>query len=185
MPVRIVRASSAAPVSNSSLARSWPTKVTQPSTRPPAGKRVDDGSLAIEHLGRRADERPFLDVPSPRADRASYPNSVHRLGDAIGVGDGTRLDHRRHPVLGALDGAQGGRQFIVVGRVLGMYGNGPLEDRRARREQVGDATAHQRIARQVLVGVDHAGCDDAIGCIDHGRIAGARRAAPWSSRPRR
>ena len=51
---------------------------------------------------------------------------------------------------------QRGRQLVVVGGVLGVDRHRPLEDRRARRQQIGDATAHQRITGEVLVGVDHA-----------------------------
>ena len=99
--------------------------------QPAGGEGLDDGSLAVEHLRHGADERAFLDVPSPRADRAADADRLHRLGDAIGMGDGAGFDHRRDAVLGALDRRQRGRQLVVVGGVLGR-GSAPTTGRSTR-----------------------------------------------------
>ena len=106
-------------------------------------KRVDDCPLPVEDLGDAADEWPLFDVPTPRSDGAADADRVHRLGDSIGVGDRARLDHGGDAVLRALDRRQGCRQLVVVAAVMAVKRHRPFEDRRARREQVGDAAAHQ------------------------------------------
>ena len=117
--------------------------------------------LALEHLRRGRGERPDLDVPAPRADGASDADGLHGLGHTVGVGDGAGFDDRGGAVAEALDGGQRGRHLVVVGRVGAVQRHRPLEDRGARRQQVGDAALHQRVAGEVFVGVDHAGRDDA------------------------
>ena len=164
------RARSAAPASSSSEARSWPTSVTHPSTSPPAGKRSTTARWRSSTSSHGAVNGPISmsqpHVPIvPRTPAASTPGR-----HPVGMGDGAGLDHRRHAVAQRLDGTQRGRQLVVVAGVGAVQRHRPLEDRRARREQVGDATAHERIAGQVLVGVDHAGRDDTAASVVHDRI---------------
>ena len=57
---------------------------------------------------------------------------------------------------------------LVVERFVGsVQWHRPPEDRVAGREQIGDAAPDERVFGQVLVGVDHAGGDDAPGGIEH------------------
>ena len=181
------RARSAAPASSASEARSWPTSVTHPSTSPPAGYSVDDRPLAVEHLGARRGERARSSMSQPHVPmRAARPGvrstpAATRSGWATVPASITVVT----PLRDASTAPQRRRQLVVVERFVGaVQRHRPLEDRRAGRQQVGDAAAHERIAGQVLVGVDHAGRHDAA--VASSTVAsGNSRGAPRSSRPPR
>ena len=146
--------------------------------------RLDHGPLAIEHLVGGADERPLLDVPSPRADRAADANSRHRRRHSIGVSHRARFDDCRDTVQHTLDGGEHRRDLVVGRRVLGVDRHRPLEDRLPGGDEVGYAAAHQRVAGEVLMGVDHAGGDHAIRDIDE-RGVGIRGAEVGGGTDRR
>ena len=127
---------------------------------------LDDRSLPVEHLVGRRGIRAVVDVPPPHAERRPEAGDVERTGDGIAVGDRTGLDDGGDPVGECLDGRDGGRDLVVSGFVRGVQRHGPVEDRGARRKEVGDATPHQRITGEVLVGIDHARGDHATCDVD-------------------
>ena len=129
-------------------------------------ERVDDRRLPLEDLVGRGRERAFLDVPAPHPEGGALPEPLETGGDAVGMRDGAGLDDGRHTGGQRFDGRQHRRRLVVVGLVRGVHRHRPLEDRRARREQVGDAAPDQGITGEVLVGVDHAGRDDTRRQVD-------------------
>ena len=170
MPVPSSRASAAASTSEL-IARQIVADERDPTLdQTSTWERVDDGALSVQNLGHGAGERTLFDVPSPCADRAADADRAHRLGDAFGMCDRAGLDDGGDAVLGALDGAQGCRQLVVVGCVRAVERNCPLEDRGSWCKQIGNATSHQWIAGEVLVGIDHSRSHDAIRGIDHSRV---------------
>ena len=126
----------------------------------------DHGPLTGEHLRRRRRERPVVDVPPPHTDRGADTGRIEGDGDAVDVGDRAGLHQRRHAVRQRLDGRQCGRDLVVVREMRVVQWDRPLEDRFAGRQQVGDAASHQRIAGEVLVGVDHPGRDHTVAGVD-------------------
>ena len=170
-PVPRARASALAPLTSSSDIRSWPTRVTQPVTRPPGGNAVEHGGLALQHLGGGRGERTVLDVPTPRPDRAPHADRGHAGRDPCRMGHRAGLDRRRDAVGDRLDAGEGGGELVVVAGVRGVHGHGPGEDRLAGGQVVGDRRADQAVAGQVLVGVDEARRDDR-----------ARRRRAWARR---
>ncbi len=85
-----------------------------PSLDPTARREpLDQGALAIEHLGGRGGERAVLDVPSPHPERCPYPDVAERPADGVAVGDRAGLDHRRDTVAERLDRGQRGGHLVV------------------------------------------------------------------------
>ena len=140
--------------------------MTDPAGRPP----FDHRPLALEDLGGRRGERLVADVPAPGADGAAQPDGLEPGDDPVGVGHGAGLDDGGHAVLRRLQGGERRRDLVVVAGVGTVQRHRPLEDRCARRQQVGDAAADQRVAGEVLVGVDHARRHDAAAGVEHLRI---------------
>ena len=90
---------------------------------------LDHAALTGQHFVVRRRERAGFDVPPPRADRAADTCRVHPRNHSIRVGDGAGLNERGDTVLERFDGAQGGRELIVVGGMFAVQWHRPAEDR--------------------------------------------------------
>ena len=103
-----------------------------------------------------------FDVPTPRAEGAPDTNSVVRGKHPLGCQHRAGFDRKRDAVGDCLDQRERGRQLLVVRCVSGVNGNGPLGDRSARGQVVGNRRTDQAVAGEVLMSVDQAGHDDAV-----------------------
>ncbi len=123
---------------------------------------LHDGALTVEHFLRGSGEGALLDVPAPHTDGRPQPRLGERLGNPVGVGNRACFDHGGDAAGERLNCRQRTGNLIVDRAVGSVQRNRPLEDRRTRWEEIGNATAHQRVAGEVLVRVDHARRDNAV-----------------------
>ena len=135
---------------------------------PPGDRRVscrqfEHVALSIEDGGDVAGERQSGAVRAPAAERSADADPVVGGEDAVGMTNGAGLDRERDAPGGRVDEGEGRRELVVVGRVGGVQGDRPVEDRLVRRDGIRDRRTGEPVAGEVLVGVDETRHHEASG----------------------